>query len=54
MVASNQTSYGLEMLLKNVAEGASSSGPGGGLLRAVKDFNSFLERAATVLEIRAT
>lgn len=42
----------LELIISQVAENASSSGPTGGLLHQIQDFNAFLERAATVLESR--
>lgn len=44
---------GLELRLQTVAARASSSSSGGGLLHQVKQFNSFLENAATLLEGRA-
>ncbi len=43
----------LELFLRTVADKASSASSGGGLLHQVKDFNAFLERAATMLENRA-
>jgi hypothetical protein len=43
---------GIEVLLKRVAGKASSKGGSVGMLRQIKDFNSFLERAALVLESR--
>ncbi len=44
---------GLELRLQTVAATASSSSSGGGLLNQVKQFNAFLENAATALEGRA-
>lgn len=41
-----------EVLLKRVAGDVSNKGDSGGLLRHIKDFNAFLERAALVLEGR--
>lgn len=41
---------GLELRLQTVAATASSSSSGGGLLTQVKQFNAFLENAATLLE----
>ena len=43
---------GLEMLLKKVAGQASSASHEGGMLKQIKDFNAFLERAALALENR--
>ncbi|UKZ65555.1 uncharacterized protein TrAtP1_006755 [Trichoderma atroviride] len=42
----------LELLVTRVSEQASSSSFTGGILRQVRDFNSFLERAAMALESR--
>lgn len=39
----------LELLISKVAEQACSNGPGGGVLKQIKSFNAFLERAAAVL-----
>ncbi|TVY93829.1 hypothetical protein LAWI1_G000736 [Lachnellula willkommii] len=41
---------GLEVLLKRVAGEVSNEGYSGGLLQQIKDFNAFLERAASALE----
>jgi len=43
---------GIEVLLKRVASKVSNKGGSVGMLRQMKDFNSFLERAALVLESR--
>lgn len=43
---------GLKMLLKTVAAEVSSSSDEGGVLKMVKEFNAFLERAAAALEGR--
>lgn len=43
---------GLEMLLKEVAGKASSKSDEGGMLKQIKEFNVFLERAALALENR--
>ncbi|KAI9891686.1 MAG: hypothetical protein M1814_002436 [Vezdaea aestivalis] len=43
---------GIEYLLKSVAADVSSTAPEGGLLRRVREFNDFLEKAAEVLESR--
>lgn len=43
---------GLEMLLKSVAAEVSNTSDEGGMLRQVKEFNAFLERAALALEGR--
>lgn len=48
---SNET-IGTEMLLKRVAGEVSNKGNSGGLLKQIKDFNAFLERAALALEGR--
>jgi hypothetical protein len=42
----------LELLVSRVSEQASSSSFTGGMLKQVKEFNSFLERAAMALESR--
>lgn len=42
----------LELLISRVSDEASADGDGGGCLRQIKDFNSFLERAAAALEGR--
>ncbi|KAL1849627.1 hypothetical protein VTK73DRAFT_9843 [Phialemonium thermophilum] len=42
----------LELLIRSVADQACSRSDGGGLLKQVKDFNAFLERAAAALEGR--
>ncbi|UKZ90977.1 uncharacterized protein TrAFT101_005975 [Trichoderma asperellum] len=42
----------LELLVSRISEQASSSSFTGGILRQVRDFNSFLERAAIALESR--
>ncbi|KAI1378735.1 hypothetical protein F4677DRAFT_411867 [Hypoxylon crocopeplum] len=42
----------LELLIDKVASQASAASDGGGSLRQIKDFNAFLERAATALERR--
>lgn len=39
----------LELLISRVAEQACSSGPDGGTLRQIKNFNAFLERAVAAL-----
>jgi len=41
---------GLDVLLKRVAGEVSNKGDSGGLLKRIKDFNMFLERAASALE----
>ncbi len=43
---------GTEVLLKRVAGEVSNKGDSGGLLRQIKEFNAFLERAAVALEGR--
>lgn len=43
---------GTELLLKRVASQVSSSGSSGGLLKQIKEFNAFLQRAAVALETR--
>lgn len=43
---------GLEMLLKSVASEVSNTSDEGGILKKVKEFNEFLERAALALEGR--
>ncbi len=42
----------LELLIDRIASQASGAGDGGGSLNQIKDFNSFLERAAAALERR--
>lgn len=42
----------LELLISRVADQASSKSDSGGTLKQIKEFNAFLERAATVLERR--
>ena len=42
----------LSILLKTVASDISNDSPEGGVLKRVKDFNAFLERAALALEAR--
>jgi len=41
-----------ELLLKRVAGEVSNMGDSGGLLRQLKEFNTFLERTALALEAR--
>jgi len=41
---------GLEVLLKRVAGEVSNEGDSKGMLQRIKDFNAFLERAASALE----
>jgi hypothetical protein len=43
---------GTEVLLKRVADQVSNKSDSGGILRQIKEFNAFLERAALVLESR--
>jgi hypothetical protein len=43
---------GVELLLKRVAGEVSSKSDAGGLLKQIRDFNAFLERAAVALETR--
>jgi hypothetical protein len=43
---------GTELLLKRVAGQISNKSDSGGVLRQVKEFNAFLERAALALEGR--
>jgi hypothetical protein len=43
---------GTELLVKRVAGEVSNKGDSGGLLRKIKEFNAFLERAALALEAR--
>jgi len=43
---------GIEFVLKRLAGEASNKADGGGVLRKIKDFNAFLERAALSLEAR--
>jgi hypothetical protein len=44
---------GLEVVVKSVAAEASSASSEGGILKQIKEFNAFLERAALALESRA-
>jgi hypothetical protein len=41
---------GTEVLLKRVADNVSNKSDSGGILKQIKEFNSFLERTALVLE----
>jgi len=41
---------GLDILLKRVAGEVSNEGHSGGILQRIKNFNAFLERAASALE----
>jgi hypothetical protein len=43
---------GIELVLKRAAGEASNKGDSGGILKQVKEFNAFLERAALALETR--
>jgi hypothetical protein len=43
---------GMELLLKRVAGEVSNKSDSGGMLKQIKDFNAFLERAALALETR--
>lgn len=43
---------GAELLLNRVAGEVSNKSDSGGMLRQIKDFNAFLERAALALEAR--
>ncbi len=43
---------GTEVLLKRVADEVSNKSDSGGILKQIKEFNAFLERAALVLESR--
>jgi hypothetical protein len=43
---------GTEVLLKRVADEVSNKSDSGGILKRIKEFNAFLERAALVLESR--
>ncbi len=43
---------GTELLLKRVADEVSNKGDVGGILKQIKEFNAFLERAALALESR--
>jgi len=61
MGKSNQTSAeinhstdlaGTELLIKRVAGEVSNKGDSGGILKQIKDFNAFLERAALALEAK--
>jgi hypothetical protein len=45
---------GVELLLKRVAGEVSNKSDSGGILRQIREFNSFLERAALVLETRTS
>lgn len=42
----------LELLVARITDEASSASSAGGMLQQVKEFNSFLERAAVALETR--
>ena len=42
----------LELLIARVADQACSGSDGGGVLKQIRDFNAFLERAAVMLEAR--
>jgi len=42
----------MELLLKRVAGEVSNKSDSGGMLKQIKDFNAFLERAALALETR--
>lgn len=39
----------LELLISQVSEQACTNGPGGGVLKQIKGFSAFLERAVAVL-----
>lgn len=43
---------GSELLIKRVADEVSNKADSGGLMRRIKEFNAFLERAAVLLEAR--
>jgi hypothetical protein len=43
---------GVELVLKRVAGEVSSKSDSGGILKQVREFNAFLERAALALETR--
>jgi len=43
---------GIELILKRVACEVSNKGDSGGMLKQIKEFNAFLERAAIALEGR--
>jgi hypothetical protein len=43
---------GIEVLLKRTANEVSNNGDSGGIMRQIKEFNGFLERAALALEGR--
>lgn len=43
---------GTELLIKRIASEVSNKGDSGGILRQIKEFNAFLERAALALEAR--
>jgi len=45
---------GIELVLKRVASEVSNKSSDGGILKQIKDFNSFLERTALALETRRT
>jgi len=47
-----QEKTGTEVLLKRVADQVSNKSDSGGILKQIKEFNAFLERAALVLESR--
>jgi hypothetical protein len=47
-----QEMTGTEVLLKRVADQVSNKSDSGGILKQIKEFNAFLERAALVLESR--
>jgi hypothetical protein len=47
------TMSGPEVMLKRIASKISNKGDQGGILKQIKDFNSFLERAALALESKA-
>jgi hypothetical protein len=47
------TMSGPEVLLKRIASKVSNKSDSGGILKQIKDFNSFLERAALALESKA-
>lgn len=44
--------FGLEVLLKRVGGEVSNGGHSGGILQRIKKFNTFLERAASALELK--
>jgi len=45
---------GIELLLKRVASEVSNKGDSGGILKQIKEFNAFLERASIALESKKT